>query len=51
MKDKRGQIQSTIQQTPKKSKWWTRILIILILIVVGCLFTFYYSVALMGEEL
>tara|TARA_Y100000310_G_C20437393_1_gene694378 strand:+ start:52 stop:246 length:195 start_codon:yes stop_codon:yes gene_type:complete len=35
MINKRGQIEPTIQQTPRKSRWWIWVLIILILIAMG----------------
>jgi len=35
MKNKRGQVQPTIQQTPKKSKWWLWLIIIFVLLGVG----------------
>ena len=35
MKNKRGQIQPTIQQIPKKSKLWLWLIIVLVLIGVG----------------
>ena len=43
MKNKRGQIQPTIQQTPKKSKWWLWLIIILVLIGVGTGIYFWLS--------